>query len=331
MAITTLGFEGTIDDIGYSKRSRLEGADLATVDGRTDFSVTNGSADRTVNVAAGTACAHAILALSDAVGSLQLAAVDLTGASRWDAIVLRYAWSPNTVTLMVVPGAAALNAQPTLPSGLRSDVGDTYDQVLALAKVQQGLTSVQEIQDRRYQGHKTYTALSKATLPPPSLQLFGAEFLTADGARWRCGLDGSNALSWIGTAVTTSPRTTLNLNPATGFQAISSAQYVKIDGFPFVELTIQATKGPGTLDASGSSSTVPGNLSDTDVLVTTSYLPSGIRPAVDTFDDFEIGTTKSGRFRIRPNGSIQLTDMLPGSSVEPGDVLVMRAIYTVGV
>ena len=192
MAITPLGFEGTVNDVAYSKRSRFEGAQFPVVDGRPDFAVTvNLSADRTFNIAPGTACAHAIMGTATDVHTVQSSAVSTPGAT-----VLRYDWAANTITPTKVEGTAAAGAQPVLPAGLNTVVGETFDQVLALGPIIQGQTLPGPIVDMRMWASKVITAGSLIGLPTSSP--YGTEVALTDGSRYRRLLDSSNNAVWVG-------------------------------------------------------------------------------------------------------------------------------------
>jgi hypothetical protein len=123
MAITSNGYDGTVDEVQWAKLASSLGT-RDGVGGEGDLLVTAvAGLDRTVAIAAGTAYGHGILDTNSASFNVQL--TTLGSGTRWDTIVVRRDWQPPTgiSTLTYVTGtatqaiAAAVNNNPGLHLG----------------------------------------------------------------------------------------------------------------------------------------------------------------------------------------------------------------------
>lgn len=197
MAITNVGFDGTVGETEWAGYAKRLGAPLPVVLGRTDYAVSiNGAATLTVSVAAGSRMAHGVKTTSDAVASVVLDAVTTSGWTRWDAIVLHTDWTTNTVTITKVNGTAALAAPQVVPSGLVLNPGVAHDQVLALVQVTYGQSLPTAVIDRRLLASEVVTAPTLAALMAPTSGMYGMQAELLDGTRYRCLVDSSNAPTW---------------------------------------------------------------------------------------------------------------------------------------
>lgn len=198
MALTAVGFTGTVNAVQDAKRSQYQGAMYPEVGGQPDFAVTtNNAADRTVDIAAGVAWAHGVMVTNTATATVQLDIVSTAGQTRWDAIVLRRDWSGSgSVSLTKVNGTAAAGAPMVVPT-LNDSPGVLHDQLLAMVQVTNGSTLPTSIDPRRAWGTKVFTVPTVSALPSPSFTLYGAEFVLVDGSRYRCLLDASNNPAWV--------------------------------------------------------------------------------------------------------------------------------------
>lgn len=206
MTITNIGYDGTVNDIGFAQMQQHAGNLVPVVCGRLDFAVTvNSSATRTCNVAVGSAYAPGVLSTSDAVVSAVFDIVSTAGQTRWDAVVLRRNWSTGTettgTTVVVVKGTAAVSAPQVLPAGVDQVLDSGVDQVLALVQITNGEPLPTAVVDRRIQASKVFTVPSTAALPTASNALYGMEAVAA-GVRYRCGLVAGSP-TWVQTGAPT--------------------------------------------------------------------------------------------------------------------------------
>lgn len=125
MAITTVGFDGTVTEAQFARLMRHHG-EVNYRHGVSDggMTVTAAGATRTVSIAAGTAVVASVLVTSDATASLVFAA-NATATTRTDYVVLRVDWTTNTAAFVVVQGSSA--AAPTLTQS----EGTSWDMPLA--------------------------------------------------------------------------------------------------------------------------------------------------------------------------------------------------------
>lgn len=145
MALTTLGFTGSIDNVGWARMSRFLGSDYA-VGGANDFRVeTVVGQDRTVRILPGSAFGYGVLVDSDTNETVQLPTI--ASGSRYDLIVLRRNWAgAGTVSLVSVQGGSS---PESAYAGVEDDPGVLDDQVLARVRVTAGNTLPTEIKDFR--------------------------------------------------------------------------------------------------------------------------------------------------------------------------------------
>lgn len=146
MPITTIGFDGTIDD---SALSRLLAVAVGpnTVLNRASMAVTAVANARSVRVAPGTAYAPGLAVTNT---DAPIIALPAPSAGQWHMIVLRRNWDTNEVTFLALPHVTTTTALPeTPPAGLPADFknnpGILVDQKLAWAWVVTGQTAVQVI------------------------------------------------------------------------------------------------------------------------------------------------------------------------------------------
>ena len=145
MAITSIGYDGSVNESQWAKMIPLVGSSHYGVAGSADWKVTaHATMDRGLNIATGAGWGHGVYDESDATVSLQAATV--SSGSRWDMVVMRRNWSGTggSSTLVLVQGGAtkALPSRNTTP-------GTIDDQPIALVRFTAGQTAVQEIIDLR--------------------------------------------------------------------------------------------------------------------------------------------------------------------------------------
>lgn len=132
MALTSVGYDGSVDELEWALLTSSVGAEYA-VRGAGDWRVTTVSGlDRTVSIAAGSGYGHGVLDTTDAAEQVQLSTV--ASGSRWDTIVARRNWSTNTTTLIAVQGTSSQGVSASRLTG----PGVQDDQPIALVQVTAG-------------------------------------------------------------------------------------------------------------------------------------------------------------------------------------------------
>lgn len=142
MAITSVGYTGTVGDKDWAKLIPRAGGVTQGVDDFAALRVSISSGTREVAVAPGIAWASGVMAASSGIEALTLASVP--SGVRWDLIVLRYNWATRVTSLAVVPGGSA----KLIPSRANTP-GTVVEQPLALCRVNAGQPAVQEVVDLR--------------------------------------------------------------------------------------------------------------------------------------------------------------------------------------
>lgn len=196
MAESTIGFDADtgLAEAAWANLSVFTGNRLPIVSQAASKQVVAGATSMTVDVQNGISAASGVRHDITTVTNLTIAPVTLAGASRWDAVVLRYDWSTNTGSLLVVPGTASVGAPEVAPT-LNSTPGVRYDQILALVKATNGSTSL-TIRDKRLWGSPSYTASTVAALPPAAGVPYGTSVYVVDTKTlYRCLLS-SGSLTW---------------------------------------------------------------------------------------------------------------------------------------
>lgn len=198
MAITNFGYDGQISAVQFAGMMQHQGIVVPVVGGKDDFAVAaNNSATLTCTVAPGVAYAPGVRTVSDSVISKTFDAVVTTGATRWDAVVLRRSWaSGGSSTVEVVKGTASASAPPILPAGVDLVLDSSLDQVLALVQFTYGSTIPTAVLDRRVWANPVYAVPSVQALPPASAALYGMEAVVG-ADRYQCLTDTSNNPTWV--------------------------------------------------------------------------------------------------------------------------------------
>lgn len=159
MTITSIGYDGTVDEQAWAKLSLALGAREGVLGaGHWAVSVKSG-ADRTVSVASGSGFGHGVRDDSDAVVDVQLPV--RTGAPRWDTIVARRDWAANTTSFQYLQGTTT----QAIASGLNDNPGVIADQPIALVQITEGVQEPTAIVDLRTWPGKVVFA---NTLPDPA-------------------------------------------------------------------------------------------------------------------------------------------------------------------
>jgi len=146
MAITSVGYAGTVGDVQWANMVPRVGSAFYSVDDYASFRVTPAAGTRTVQVAAGGAQAFGVHAVSDAPETFALASV--ASGVRWDLLVLRRNWATKATSIAVIQGGSTKALPPRTVTP-----GTLVDQPLALVRLAAGSTSIQEIADVRCSVH----------------------------------------------------------------------------------------------------------------------------------------------------------------------------------
>ncbi|MFF2631952.1 hypothetical protein ACFVR6_03625 [Microbacterium sp. NPDC058021] len=197
MAITSVGYEGTIYEAQWAEMMPLVGGRQYGVAGPGDWRVTVGGADRQVRVAAGRGFGHGVLDNSSTETVLSLATV--ASGSRWDLVVARRNWGTNTTSFAVVTGSATR----ALPGGRAQTPGTLDEQPVALVRVQAGQSQVAEIVDLRVWGGDGGTFAHDA-LVMQYLSRVGTA-LRINGIDWKRIIDPQGNPAWVSSSPTKEP------------------------------------------------------------------------------------------------------------------------------
>lgn len=170
MAITSVGYDGTVNEAQWALLARTLGARDGVV-GEGDWKVTAvAGLDRTVSVATGAGFGHGVRDSSDAAVNVQLPT--LGSGTRWDTIVVHRDWQPPTgVTSFTYVTGTSTQA---IAAGISDNPGVVADQVLALVQITAGVQAPTAVIDLRTWASKVHVA---TTLPDPARYGYGANVL----------------------------------------------------------------------------------------------------------------------------------------------------------
>lgn len=190
MAITSVGYDGSVSETQWAKLIPLTGSAHYGVADSPDWKVSpHPTLDRGVNIAVGSGWGHGVLDTSDTTVSLQ--GTTVSSGSRWDMVVMRRNWSGTggTSSFVLVPGGPnkVLPARNTGP-------GNLDDQPLALVQFTAGQTAPTSIVDLRCWGRNGGLA-ARDELALTYLKLPGASIMV-NGVQWNCELDANGNPSW---------------------------------------------------------------------------------------------------------------------------------------
>lgn len=190
MAITSIGYDGSVNEAQWARMIPLVGSSNYGVAGPNDFKVTpHATMDRGVNIATGSAWGHGVLDTSDATISLQGATVG--SGTRWDLVVVRRNWSGTggSTTVVLVQGTAskALPSRNTTP-------GTIDDQPIALVQFTAGQSAPTAIVDLRCWS-RNGGLVARDDLALTYLKEPGASIMIS-GIQWNCELDANGNTVW---------------------------------------------------------------------------------------------------------------------------------------
>ena len=143
MAITNIGYDGTINEPGWAKLTPFLGKKYG-FGSSTDLAPTSvAGVDRTTRIAPGSSGGYGVLVTSDA--NVDVQSPVLASGTRWDTVVLRRDWQTNTSSIVVVAGTAT----EQVAAGLNANPGVIDDMPLALVQITAGTQAPTAIRDLR--------------------------------------------------------------------------------------------------------------------------------------------------------------------------------------
>jgi hypothetical protein len=309
MAITSAGYDGTVDEVQMAGMAPKTGTSEYGVEGAGDFAVSAvAGQDRTVSIAPGTAWGHFVKDVSDA--NITKALTAPSSGSRWDMIVLSRDWQPagGTTVGKVIEGGSSSN---TLPSRL-TNPGVTDDQPLALVRVDAGSTTIGDIIDLRCWG-RNGGLTAKNTRVLQYLTAIGSA-VEINGTTWQRLLDANNTPVW---AKTTRHEDT---GWTDGFAANGWTGTVKVRRVGNqAEVKVTVRRDGATIDVPSN-----GNLVNTQVAkVNSSFAPSIEQTGLSSGGSGRLaaGTIYSG------TGEIYLTAVPPNDDIANGDPISLYGKY----
>jgi hypothetical protein len=145
MAITSIGYDGSVDETAWTKLMGRAAGNMYGVAGPNDLKVTaHPTLARGIVIGAGSGWGHGVYDTSDATATLQGA--DIVSGIRWDMVVARRNWTgaggATSFVLLTGTSTKALVSRSTTP-------GSIDDQPLALVQFSAGTTAPTAIVDLR--------------------------------------------------------------------------------------------------------------------------------------------------------------------------------------
>lgn len=175
MAITSIGYDGTVDEVQWAKLHPAASSrpTLVTV---ADASIVTG-ATRTVRMPAGSWYGFGVYDTSDA--NVDLVGGAVSSGTRWDTLVLRRDWTTNTSTFMLLAGTST----KAISAAVQNNPGVVADQVLYLVRFDSALAEAQELADIREFGRTMMFFVDGASgFPDASRYLYGQPMIGRLGA-----------------------------------------------------------------------------------------------------------------------------------------------------
>lgn len=187
---TSVGYGGAIDEVAWAQLAPVLGAKYGVLDAASWRVSTVTSADRTIQIAAGSGFGTGIFDTIPVPVNLQLPIV--ASGSRWDLIVARRAWAGASGTTEF--DRIAATAAGDLPSGRLQNPGVSDEQPIALVQVTAGQSLPTAIIDLRvWQANGGAVAVSEKVL----------QYLTEPGTRvsigttlWSRDISTAGVASW---------------------------------------------------------------------------------------------------------------------------------------
>lgn len=191
MAITSIGYDGTVNEADWTKLMGDAARALYGVIGRNDWQVTaHPTLTRGVSINVGSGWGQGVYDTSDA--TVSLAGASISSGSRWDMVVARRSWNGvgGSTTFAMITGTSS----QSLPSR-NSDPGVLDDQPIALVQFTSGQSSPTSIIDLRVWSGNGGGMIAKDNLARNYNTQVGSR-LVIDGADWVSIIDSSGAQAW---------------------------------------------------------------------------------------------------------------------------------------
>ena len=290
MAITSVGYDGTVDEQDWASLSPASASRPGVVWGAGPQIV--GNVDRTVRIAPGKLYGWGVLDYNSA--NVDLQADPVTSGSRWDTVVLRRDWQPTPgggSTLMLLKGTSSASYS----SQLQNNPGVLADQPLCIVRVQAGLTTIQELIDKReWQQDVSFRATSG--LPVSALWAYGDKVLVSPQDGY--GIDlavrrGGDGTEYWDTMLT---RPWYNLSLASGYrtQGGQTPQYRVVGDMLQLRGRVERTSGATFDNTYRTVVGVPTNAAP----AREAYVPCG--------SNFSSATGGGGMCNVQTNGVVQI-------------------------
>lgn len=275
MAVTSIGYEGSINEQQWGKLAPRLGVDSSVGDGFNPTVLT--TSDRTIRIAPGYATGWGVHDISDT--NIDVQAPVVGSGSRWDTVVIRRTWKaasvPGFTAFLVVQGTSAKQ----LAAGLNNQPGVVADQPLFLIRSTAGQAQLQEIFDIRQWASPPIWRLD-STVPDPALYRYGQVVIQ------NVGIGATDIMVRRGTPGTESWFSLLRpkwatLNPVSSVVAVSG-------------LSGRATKAGGRVYLEGSFRRTSGAVFTANTMYSILTLPTGYGPDRDQQQFVNTGFDGSG-------------------------------------
>lgn len=313
MAITSVGYDGTVDESQWASMVSKVGGYEYGIDKAGDFAITQSAGTRMVSISAGLAWGRGVMDISDAPVILQLDSVS-TG-SRYDLIALRRTWGPangGPTEIVVVKGTSA----KTIPSGRQSNPGVVDDQPLALVRVTAGVASIPEIIDLRIWGRNGGQLYARNDLVRIYLSSPGTE-INVNGIEWRLIVDANSTALWEKSG----PVSDTGWNRTSDF----THWWGGSDSYIIYRVRNGVCQIRVGFDRLGDPLDVPASGNITNVKV--GAVPNIARPS-DNYAVLSSGDTGAlASAVVRSNGDIQLVAVSPGDRIYTGRKFTLGGTY----
>lgn len=291
MAIVSGGYDGSLDEVGVAAWHAAASSRPGIVTGVSLTVV--GNVDRTVRVGAGQAYGFGVL--DTITGNTDLQCEAVTSGSRWDTLVLRRDWRPaagGPSALMLLKGTSTQG----ISALAQNTPGVLHDQILALVRVQSGLTTIQELVDLR-EWPESLAFLFNRGLPDPARYAYGDKILVNPGDSG--GLDVGVRRGGAGTEVWDMllSRPWTNLSLSSGYVALDSSktpQYRVVGDKLELRGLIKRSNGSTFDNTYRTVASIPASSSPTRE----AYVPCG--------SNFSSATGGGGMCNIQASGVVQI-------------------------
>ncbi|UXN31017.1 hypothetical protein [Glutamicibacter sp. M10] len=316
MAITSVGYDGTVDEVQWASMVSKVGGYEYGVDGANHFAVSQSAGTRMVSVASGLAWGRGVMDISDAAAVIQLDSVS-TG-SRYDLIALRRTWGPangGPTEIVVIKGTSSKG----IPSGRQKNPGVIDDQPLALVRVAAGSSAIPEVIDLRVWGRNGGQLFAKDDLVRSYIDAIGTE-ININGTLWQRTVGSNNVAVWTKHGLR---RDTGWIRTTSGFLsgwggADSYMRYRIVDKVCYFRIRFNRTGGTITYPSDG-------NLANVQVATA----PTPPRPSDDWMALHAGAQGGLAAGTITPAGSVNLTAVAPNLSIKNGTEFSLNGMYFV--